>query len=1065
MFFYEYENYTLNIAKNNKKINQKFRKMKLTKLFVFCFMSILFSLYGQAQDVTVKGKVIDETGLSVPGATISIKGTTKSTATDFDGNFEVKAASNATLLISFIGYKTAQEAINGRTQITVKLKPSTESLEEIVVVGYGTQKKSVVTGAISSVKAKDLENVPNGRVEQALQGRVSGVTVAASSGQPGAASTVRVRGLTTFDTYGGNNPLYVVDGMVIDYNGIGFVNQSDIESMEVLKDAASLAIYGARAAAGVILITTKQGKAGKIAVSYSGFMGVSGPSKTLKLLNATQYGAIMNEKAGAAGEALPYSNISALGVGTDWQKAIFSNDAMRYNQEISLRGGTDKSTFFASFGLTDTQGMVSKEISNFNKKSLRLNSNHKITDLIKVGQTFGYTHQKGVGLGNTNSEYGGPLSSAINLDPTTPLVVTDPVAASSTLYTNNPVYRDSNGNPYGISSIVGQEMSNPLAYVNTRLGNYNWSDEFIGNAFVEVTPIKNLTFKSTLAGKIAYWGDESFTPLFYLNPTFKTTQNSLSRNTNKTFAWNIENTASYKKAFNNHNFNLLVGQATYIDNLTTGTSVTYTNLPIDSYQDASFNFDIPAAQRIGSAYTSQEHRLTSLFSRLFYDYKEKYLFNGVIRRDGSTNFGPNNKYGTFPSFSTGWVVSKEGFWKDNKIVNTLKIRAGYGVVGTEAIPANGFLSLVGSGRNYTFGTTGTTISTGNSPDAPANPDLRWEQTSQLNIGFDAKIFKDFNLTLEYYNKKTTGILQYVTLPGYVGATGLPLGNVADMSNKGVELELGYRKRIGELNISANGNVSYLKNEVTDLGQGKSFITTDAATFQSMGPITRTEVGQTYNSFYGFKTAGIFQNVAEVAAYKSATGTVIQPDAKPGDFRWVDTNGDGTITDDDKQYLGSAVPKFSFGLTVNLEYKGFDMMVTTQGVAGNKIFQGLRRLDIAGANYQTSVLGRWTGEGTSNTYPRLTNNDTNGNFTKASDFYLEDGDYLRFKLIQLGYSLPSNIVSKIGASRLRFYVTAENLFTITKYTGYDPEIGGNIMGIDRGYYPQSKSFIFGANVQF
>lgn len=1047
-----------------KLLTKIFRKMKLTKLSVFCFLSLLFSVCAVAQDVTVKGKVYDENGLSIPGATISVKGTTKSTATDFDGKFEVKASSTATLLISFIGYNTVQELIKGRTQVNVKLIPSTQSLDEVVVVGYGTQKKSVVTGAISSVKAKDLENVPNGRVEQALQGRVSGVTVAASSGQPGAASTVRVRGITTFDTYGGNNPLYVVDGMVIDYNGIGFVNQSDIESMEVLKDAASLAIYGARAAAGVILITTKQGKSGKITVGYSGFAGVSGPSKTLKLLNATQYGVLMNEKAGAAGETIPYSNVSALGVGTDWQKAIFSNSAMRYNHEVSLRGGTDISTFYASFGLTDTEGIVSKDISNFNKKSVRLNSAHKLSEKFKIGQTFGYTHQKGVGLGNTNSEFGGPLSSAINLDPITPLVVTDPVAANSTLYTSNPVYRDGNGNPYGISSIVGQEMSNPLAYVNTRLGNYNWSDDFIGNVYLEFTPIKDLTFKSTLAGKIAYWGDESYTPLFFLNPTFKTTQNNLSRNTNKAFAWNIENTASYRKSVGSHNFNLLLGQATYIDGLTSGTSVTYTNLPVDSYKDASFNFNLPASQKTGGAYTGQEHRLFSLFSRLTYDYNEKYLFTGVIRRDGSSNFGQNNKYGIFPSFSGGWVVSKEGFWKDNNVVNTLKIRAGYGIVGSEAIPANGYLALIGGGRNYTFGSDGTTIVSGNSPDAPSNPDLRWEETSTFNVGFDAKLFNDFNLTLEFYDKKTTGILQRVNLPGYVGATGLPLGNVADMSNIGIELELGYRKRIGELNLSANGNVSYLKNEVTNLGQGKTFIP-GGASFQSMGDITRTQVGQAYNSFYGYKTAGIFQNIADVNAYKNAGGTAIQPNAKPGDFRWVDTNGDGTISDEDKQYLGSAIPKFSFGLTVNLDYKGFDMMVSTQGVAGNKIFQGLRRLDIASANYQTSAMGRWTGEGTSNSYPRLTNDDSNGNFTKASDFYLENGDYFRFKLIQLGYSLPSSLVNHIGASRLRLYVTGENLFTFTKYTGYDPEIGGDIMGIDRGYYPQAKSFIFGVNLQF
>ena len=1039
--------------------------MKLTKLLIFCFLSVLFSVYGQAQDVSIKGKVIDESGLPIPGVTILIKGTTKATSSDMDGNYQIKAASSGTLVFSYMGYASLQEGIHNRTSINVKLDTESQSLQEVVVVGYGTQKKSVNTGAISSVKAKDLEKIPNGRIEQALQGRVSGVMVAAQSGQPGAASTVRVRGLTTFDTYGGNNPLWVVDGVIVDSGGIGFVNQSDIESIEVLKDAASLAIYGARAASGVIMVTTKKGKSGKISVSYTGFTGVSAPEKTVKLLNATQYGALMNEKAGAAGQTIPYANLGALGVGTDWQKEIFSNDALRTNHEFSLSGGNEVSTFFASFGISDQQGIVSKEISNFGKKNIRLNSTHKLSKFFTIGQTFGYTHQKGVGLGNTNSEYGGPLSSALNLDPTTPVVVIDPIMANSSLYTANPVFRDANGNPYGISSVVGQEMTNPVAYVKTRLGNYNWSDDFIGNAYLEFAPIKDLKFRSTVGLKRAFWGDESFTPKFFLSSTVLASQNGLSRNMNQTFGWNVENTVAYTKSLTDHNFTLLLGQGYYVDNNSTGTSINYQNIPTNNYQEASFNFQIPQAQRSGSSYTSQEHRVSSIFARLNYDYKEKYLLTGIIRRDGSTNFGSNKKYGIFPSFSAGWVISKEDFWKDNTVVNTLKIRGGYGVTGNDAIQANGYLALIGGGRNYTFGNTGTVVTSGNSPDAPANPDLKWEETSQMNIGFDAKLFNDFTLTAEYYDKKTTGILQYVDLPGYVGSTGSPLGNVADMGNKGVEVELGYRKKIGDFNFSANGNASYLKNEVTYLGQGKSFITNGAAGFQSMGDVTRTIVGQSYNSFYGFKTAGIFQSVAEVNAYTNGTGGLIQPTAVPGDFRWTDTNGDGTITNEDKQNLGSPLPKYTFGLTINMEYKGFDFMAFAQGTAGNKIFQGLRRLDVLNANYQTDAMSRWTGPGSSNNYPRLTNNDTNGNFGNMSDFYLEKGDYLRLKVVSLGYSLPNDLIAKVKASKVRFFVTGENLLTLTKYTGYDPEIGGNVFGIDRGYYPQAKTFMFGANVQF
>jgi TonB-linked SusC/RagA family outer membrane protein len=1038
--------------------------MKLTKVLIFCFLAVLFSLYGQAQDVVVSGKVVDESRLPIPGATVLIKGTTKATATDMDGNYQLKVAPTGTLVFSYMGYSSIQEPVQGRTRVEVKLAPESQSLQEVVVVGYGTQKKSVNTGAISSVKAKDLEKIPNGRVEQALQGRVSGVIVSAQSGQPGAASTVRVRGLTTFDNNGGNNPLWVVDGVIVDGGGIGFVNQSDIESMEVLKDAASLAIYGARAASGVIIITTKKGKAGKFSVSYSGFTGVSGPEKTLKLLNATQYGAIMNEKAGAAGQSIPYSNLNALGYGTDWQKQIFSNNAMRNNHEFSISGGNEVSTFFASFGIQEQEGIVSKEISNFGKKNIRLNSTHKLSKFFTIGQTFGYTHQKGVGLGNTNSEYGGPLSSAINLDPILPVVVLDPIVSGTSLYTANPVFRDENGNPYGIP-VGAQEMTNPVAYVNTRLGNYNWSDDFIGNAFLEITPIKDLKFRSTLGLKRAFWGDESFTPKFFLSNNVNTVQNNLSRSTNETFAWNLENTVAYTKGIGDHNFTILLGQGFYVDNHSSGTYVTYQNLPVNNYQDASFNFPIPLAQRIGAAYNTQDHKVNSLFSRLNYDFKEKYLVTGIIRRDGSSRFGSNNKYGVFPSFSLGWVLSKEGFWKANDVVNTLKLRGGYGITGNDAIGDNGFLALIGGGRNYTFGTSGSIVTPGNSPNAPANPDLKWEETSQLNIGFDAKLFNDFTLTAEYYDKKTTGILQPVDLPGYVGSTGSPLGNVADMSNSGIEVELGYRRKFGEFSFSANGNISYLKNEVTFLGQGKTFITQGTAGFQSMGEVTRTSVGQSYNSFYGFQTAGIFQTIDEVNAYTNTTGDLIQPLASPGDFRWIDTDGDGTITNNDKQYLGSPLPKYTFGLTINMDYKGFDFMAFAQGATGNKIFQGLRRLDIPNANYQTDVLDRWTAPGTSDDYPRLTNNDTNGNFSNMSNFYLEDGDYLRLKVVSFGYSLPNELISKIKLTKFRLYVTGENLLTLTKYTGYDPEIGGNVLGIDKGFYPQAKSFLFGVNVQF
>lgn len=1033
--------------------------MKLTKSFIFCVLSILFSIYGQAQDLSIDGKVYDENGLPIPGVSILLKGTSKTTVSDFDGKYQIKAASKGTLVFSFLGYNTVQEPINGRNQIDVKLNPSTETLQEVVVVGYGTQKKSVVTGAISSVKAKDLEKVPNGRIEQSLQGRVSGVTIAASSGQPGSNSTVRVRGVTTF---AGNDPLWVVDGVVVDAGGIGFLNQSDIESIEVLKDAASAAIYGTRAASGVILVTTKKGKSGKMTVSYNGFAGISSPEKTLDLLNATQYGALVNEKSIAAGGSVKFPDLAALGKGTDWQKAIFNTSAMRYSHEVSISGGSDVSTFYASFGLQDQEGIVTSENSKYNKKNFRLNSTHKLSKIFTLGQTLAFTRVKSSGI-DANNESNGPLISAINLDPITPLIELDPIQANKLEYSENPVIRDANGNPYGISTLVGQGMVNPIAYTKIRLGAFGVSDDFVGNTYLEAAITKNIKVRSTVGGKLSYWDSQIFTPVYYLGATYSVSKNSFSRGQNKSFAWNIENIITYANQFGNHNLTVLLGQGSYVDNIGGGATSKIYGLPIKNYRDASFNFDIPQSNRESSTYDLTEHKLTSLFARINYDYKEKYLFTGIIRRDGSSRFGTNHKFGVFPSFNLGWVVTKEDFWKQNDVLNTLKIRGGYGVVGNDNIGEFRYLSLVSGGYNYSFGNEGA-IASGYANLTLDNPDLKWEQTSQANIGFESTFFNALNLTVDLYKKKTTGILRPINIPGYVGVATNPAGNVADMENKGIEVELGYKKRFGEMNFSVNGNVSYLENKVTYIASDSDYIAGDAG-FQSMGQVTRTQVGQSYNSFYGFKTAGIFQNQAEIAAYTNTSGGLIQPNARPGDFRWVDTDGSGSIDDADKQFLGSNLPKYTFGLTLNLDYKNFDLMVFTQGAAGNKIFQGLRRLDVGDANYQTIALSRWTGEGTSNDYPRLTNNDTNGNFGKMSDFYLEKGDYLRLKLVQLGYSLPSDVVSKIGASKLRMYVTAENLFTLTKYTGYDPEIGGGVFGIDKGIYPQARTFMLGVNLQF
>ncbi|MEQ9304349.1 MAG: SusC/RagA family TonB-linked outer membrane protein, partial [Marinoscillum sp.] len=577
-------------------------------------------------------------------------------------------------------------------------------------------------------------------VSQSLHGRVSGVTIAANNGQPGEGATIRVRGVTTLNN---NDPLWVVDGVVVDNGGINYLNQSDIASVEVLKDAASQAIYGARAAAGVILITTKSGKAGKMSVNYNGYYGVSQLARKLDLLNATEYATLRNEALLADGKSPRFANPTSYGEGTDWQELIFNKSARRQNHELSLSGGNDVSTFYFSLGHLDQEGIVSTDISRYTRTNIRLNSTHKISKWVTVGENIGYAYNKSVGLGNTNSEFGGPLSSAINLDPITPSVITDAAIAGAPPYSNNPVIRDEMGRPYGISDIVQQEMLNPLAYMQTQLGNHSYADNIIGNMFAEVKPLEGLTLRSTIGSKVAFYGNRSFTPVFYLSATNQNLDNArISGGLNRRVDWNLENTISYTKSLAQHNFTILAGQGAYKDNQTYSFGVTKANIPVDNYDDASFIYNVTPNDITASAGEGVIHTVSSLFARLNYNFDEKYLLTAVIRRDGSSRFGANNKYGVFPSASLGWVASNEGFWSKNQVVNFLKVRGGYGVVGNDNLGEFRFLSTIGSGRNYTFGTGDASVN-GFSPDAPANPDLRWEQTSQLNIGFESTLFSDF----------------------------------------------------------------------------------------------------------------------------------------------------------------------------------------------------------------------------------------------------------------------------------------------------------------------------------
>ncbi len=1016
---------------------------------------MLLSLASQAQTL-IKGKVTDENNQLLPGVNIIVKGTTQGSTTDINGEYSLQLTDeNSVLVFSFIGYITQEVQVSGRSVIDMKMGPDLTQLEEVVVVGYGTQKKSVVTGAISSVKSDALENMPVTRIEQSLQGRTSGLTITAQSGQPGAAATVRIRGTTSINV---SDPLYIVDGVQIG-GGIEYLNQADIESIEVLKDAASASIYGARAANGVILVTTKKGKSGQMSVSYNGYIGTQAPWRKLNLLNATEYATLLNEATVAGGGAIRFSNPQQYGEGTNWQNEVFSNSAPIKNHELSLAAGTEKSTYFASFGYFDQEGIVAPDHSQFKRLTARFNSNHKISKYVTFGNNIGYTHIQSKGI-STNSEYGSPLNRAINMDPITPLVITDPAILNdpTSIYNTQPnIVRDALGRPYGISNIVTSEILNPVAALQVQQQQKNWSDKIVGNAFVEIEPLAGLKVKSSIGVDLAFWGNENFSPLFYLNATNQNTLNDYSRAQNHGLFWVFENTVSYTKSLDKHNFTTLLGttgQRNYGENV----NGTVTGIPATNLKNASLGFPVTQANQYfgGSEY---QNTLSSLFGRLTYNYDEKYLFTGVVRRDGSSRFGPNNKFAVFPSASVGWVASREGFWPQNDVVNFLKVRASYGVTGNDNISDFRYLSTVSGGRNYTLGTGATaSLTNGVSPNAISNPDLKWEETSQTDIGFEATVLNDINVTFDYFKKKTTGMLLDVAVPWYVGNNG-PVGNVADMENTGYELELGYRKQVGEINFSLNGNITYLTNKVTYLGADKKFL--GGQTFGPQGlQMTRTEVGQPIGFLYGFKTDGLFQNAAEVAAYTNSEGQLLLPNASPGDIRFVDYNNDGKIDNDDRTMIGNPTPDWTYGFTANASYKNFDLVVFGQGVAGNDVFQAIRRFDLPTANWSAEALTRWTGEGTSNKFPRLVLNDPNQNFSRSSDFYVKDASYFRIKTLQIGYSIPKSIISKIGLVKLRAYIMGNNLFTFTKYTGFDPEISG---GIDRGIYPQARSYMAGINI--
>lgn len=1022
--------------------------------------ALLFSsIAGFAQ---YKGKVVDAADNSpLPGATLVVKESGKSAITNPDGTFVLEAQKGAEVEVNFIGYVTKSLLLGDNKTLTIALNydNAASTLDEVVVVGFGVQKKSNVTGAISSVKSEDLEDLVLPRVETALQGRTSGVQVLQNSGQPGAAAVVRIRGTASIN---GSDPLYVVDGVVIG-GGIDYLNPNDIETIEVLKDAASAAIYGARGANGVIIVTTKSGaKAKGMELTVSSYAGVQNAWKRVPVLNATEYATLQNEMAGAAGQPIPYPAASTLGEGTNWQDHVFNNNAMMRSTDLSISGASDRGSYFSSISYFDQDGIVAEGKSNFKRLAARLNTVSKVNDRLTVGWNVAYTNVQRQSVAE-NTEFGSPLGRAINIDPLTPLYETDPAKLSQTPYTSGGVLRGNlvrdEGGIYGISQRVTSEIVNPVAAYMIA-NDYGWSDKIVNNTYAELEILPGLKARTSMGIDLAFYGANGFTPSHYLNATNFLDTNAVYSNFNRAFTWIWDNTLTYTKSIDKHNFNGLLGHsAQEVQGRYLGGSKR--DVPVNTYDGATIDYARnEVSEQVYGGYW-ERYAIESYFGRINYDYDGKYVATAILRADASSNFGANYRWGYFPSLSAGWNLHKEDFWIYDK-VNQLKMKAGWGKNGNDAAGSLEYASTIVGGNSYTFG-SGEVLTNGTAPAQVANPDLRWESVSQFNVGAEMRAFDWLTVNVDFFNRVTNDMKTRPPLPDYIG-NDAPTANVGSMLNRGLDLEMGYDDQItDDFSFSASANVSFLRNKVTLLGNESGFLTGARWGPQSL-EITRTTEGLPIGHFYGYVTDGIFQTQDEVFSHTGGDGDTLQPMAKPGDFRFVDVNGDGQITADDRTMIGNPTPDFTAGININMKYKNWDFAVFGQGVFGNDIYNATRRYDLPTSNMTADALDRWTGAGSTNAYPRLTFEDDNVNFARSSDFYVEDGSFFRIKSLQLGYNLTGDAAAALGMKRMRVYYSGTNLLTFTKYSGFDPEIG-NGLGVDRGIYPQARVHSVGINVAF
>ena len=999
------------------------------------------------------------------GASVIVQGTKVGSVTDLDGNFTIDAKNGQTLEVSYLGFITQKVKVNGQ-KLNITLQEDKHSLDEVVVVGYGVQKKKLVTGATVQLKGDDIAKLNTTNPLSAMQGQTPGVNIVSTSGQPGAAMSVTIRGL---GTVGNSQPLYLIDGVGGD---ITTLNPADIESIDVLKDAASAAIYGAQAANGVVLVTTKSGKEGSSKITYDGYVGWQTLGRKFEMLNSNQYMQIMDEALLNSYNMSPidWTSLSAIRdangnvYNTDWIDQAVDNGALTTSHSLAFTGGSKTSTYSISGGYTGQDGLIGgSDVSYYKRYNLRVNSEHKMWNgLVTIGEHVGFVYKDSRGMG-TGNIYNNNLRSAFS---TSPLV---------------PVY-DADGNYYStVDSDWNKNDGNPYGTMMMNRYNQSKSTSVDANVYVQIEPIKNLKFKTVFGLNYGGSNYRSFTPIYKFTPQSGNgiTKVNQSNGNGTSLVWT--NTLTYDFNIKEHHISALLGsETTKYDGESTGSYGVNLTAGFDDWEHAYVeNTEKGHADRKVSGGPYDATRGQSFFARLGWSWKDRYMVNATMRADGSSKFAKGHRWGYFPSVSAGWTLTEEDFMKSAASwLDFLKLRLSWGQVGNANINCYQYLAPVTTyNTNYNFGATGGTDAwvMGAYTERLANEKVKWETSEQYNVGLDARFLRQrLSLTLDGYIKSTKDWLVQAPILATAG-TGGPVINGGDVKNKGIEVGLSWNDQIGkDLVYSVGANFAYNHNEVGNIPTLDGII--HGATnqiYQNAEEFYRAENGHAIGYFWGYKTAGLFQNQKEINDWIAAGNGIYQADVKPGDVKYVDVNHDGVINASDKVDLGNGLPKYTFGFNFSLAWKGFDLSANFTGAAGFQIAQSYRDPSSSQANYSRRILKRWTGEGTSNEIPRVTYGDV-GNWL-FSDLYLQDGDYIRLQNLTMGYDFKK-LISWKGLSKMRLYFQVQNLFTLTKYDGMDPEIGsfngtdGNssdswVSGVDMGYYPHPRTFIVGLNLAF